>query len=262
MTKPGSYFRFKNDPTLFSVQKASNLLVLHEFEIINGPTIKIESDVGIDISVGDEILISHKEYELITVFQIKNKGTGYKIGDKLKLDAEFPNMDVINGLMDYATLEVTEVDKTGGILKININSKGKYFKEPQNELGVIGSLGKGALFEVAFKEMDTKKLIERQVEFIEYNIPCTIYLNAPIPNGVTKGRLSIDKWELFLSANYDKNLINIEYEIIQDFTSHLGLPLLAQNSFSKDSVINKSFHILDARIKELEEQIQKLISVK
>lgn len=256
--KPGCFFRFKNDPCLFSVQKVSNFSLFKDFEVVHGKTIKIHDDVGIDFSVGDEFVVLYKEYELITIFEIVNKGSGYKAGDKLKLNSDLPNLDIQTGILEYSVLEVLEVDSAGGILKINISSKGRYLKEPESELTVIGSMGSGAVFKTIFKEMDCKQLIERQIEYIEYNIPCVILLNSPLPKGVSKGKLSLNKWELFLSTNYSRNLVNSEYEIIQDYTSNYKLPLLATNSLSREPIINKSFSMIDEQLKNLQSQIDAL----
>lgn len=256
--KTGCYFRFKNDGVIYNVKKASSFSVFYPFELISNKTIKINTDIGINLSIGDELLIVYKEYELVTVFEILNKGKGYRVGDRLKLDSELPVIDISTGITEYSVLEVLETDSDGGILKINISTKGKYLKSPENELNCVGGSGKNGRFSVVFKEINTSQIIEREIEHIDYNVPCIIYLNSILPQGVTFGKISVNKWELFLSSTVDKNILNGQYEIIQDYTSHLSLPLLLPNSLSKEPLLNKSLTIIDEEIRLLKAEIEKL----
>lgn len=254
--KRGSYIKFKNIPALFTIYEAHNLLIFKDFEIVNSRTIKINQDVGIDIQKHDELKIIYKEYELISIFGISNSGKGYRKGDKIKLDNEYPSVDISTGITNYTTLEVTDTDKYGGITSVSIISKGRYLVKPQtNILGCIGGTGSGALFESLFTEVSVQKPLERRIEFIENNVPCIIYLDSPLPVGITEGKISLSKWDILINQPINNTLINSEFDIIQDFTQYLHLPLLAQNSLSRDVLLNQSLNILDDEINKLKEAV-------
>lgn len=257
--KEGSFLRFKKDPTLYSISKVREFTEFHDFKKINNKTIQINNNTGINFLKTDEIKISYKTYKFVTIFSINNSGNGYKVGDKIKLAISYPSYDIVSGIYDDTILEVREINNKGGITQIGIISSGRYLKEINDTIiNTVGGNGNGCKLEVAFKEENIKEPIENKIEYIDFNTPTTIYLSSPLSDGVEYGKLSVKKWELFISASMSENIINSEYEIIQDFTDFLKLGLLVQNSMSKDSIINRNFTIIDDKLKELENKISQL----
>lgn len=254
--KNGSYIKFKNIPALFTIYETRNLLIFKDFSLVNNRTIQINQDIGIDIQKDDELKIIYKEYELVSVFGISNAGTGYRKGDKIKLNNDCPSIDLSTGLTNHTTLEITATNQDGGVTALSIISKGRYLIRPSvNLTGCIGGTGNNLLLETLFTEVDVQKPIEKRVEFIENNVPCILYLDSPLPIGVKEGRVSLSKWELLINQSINNNLINSEFDIVQDFTQYLRLPLLAQNSLSRDVLLNQSLNILDDEIKRLKEAV-------
>lgn len=257
--KAGSFFRFKKDPNLYSIIKARHFTQFNDFKLLNARTITINTDVGINLLKNDELNIIYKEYEIITIFNIINKGTKYKIGDKLKLNIDNPSYDISSGLSSFCVIEVLEVNSSGGIEKINLEKKGRYLNKPiSNEIECSGGHGIGCKLDVLFKENNAQEPLERKIEYIQHDNPCTIYLNAPLPTGVVEGRLSVNKWELFITSIATNNIINSEFDIIQDFTPNYHFGLLIPNSISKDPIINNNFTKIDIKLKELEDAINRL----
>lgn len=257
--KTGSFLKLKNDePVIYGITKISEFCKSFTFETFNSRTLKIKIDATDDLIKNDDITIFYEKYELVAIFDTVNEGKGYRVGDILKLNAVNPILNVSSGLHEFATIEVIQVSDTGGIKKYTLRNNGKYLSSPKdNVIEVIGGIGYGAKFECLFKKSSDESL-EREIESISISNGDTyLYLNSNIPDGVKEGKIFLKKWELFIPINIGKDINCSEYEVIQDFTPNLKLPLLVQNSFSRDSIINKSLLILDAEITELKKLLVK-----
>lgn len=253
-----NFFRAKGDNNFYEVVKVNEFCYNQEFTVLDRNTIKLETDVGANLLIGDEVNLVYSIHEFVTVFSVSSPGSGYKKGDILKLDLADSIKDSYTGEENYTSFTVTEVNETGGITKFNINKKGSYFDEPPEKCFLVGGHGKDASFRCLFQSKISKNLLERDISHIERNVPSIITFNISIPEGIKKGNLFVNKWELFVPANHSESRYDVQYEVIKDFTPNYRLPLLLPNSFSREIIYNRSISILDTKIAELENRIKLL----
>lgn len=257
----GSFLKFKSDSNHYIISKIDPLFYITEFEKVDGKKIKINSDTSININILDTVIISYKEWEIQTINSIISQGRGYKIGDVLCLDGGKPIIGVQDNLKNIAKIHVDNTDENGSILKISILEKGKYYEYPEESI-VVGGKGEGAKFDIRYKICDNRTMIERDVQNVEFDGKNTIItLNYDIPNEIKLGKISVDKWEIFLSTPYvEETKINETYETTRDFSPHLNIPLMLKGSLSMETIFNSSILMMEKKIKELENRISKLES--
>lgn len=256
----GSFFRFLKDKNFYTVLKSNNIFLNYDFELDNPRKIIINKDIGVNLSKNDSIKILYKEYEILTVLRIVNSGNNYKQNDIIYLVGGIPSINLENNEKIMASFRVAEIDEKGGIKQISLNDKGRYAQPTESIVNIFGGNGNGAELEVEFQVIDDKSIIERQILMINY-LPqySEIFIDYPLPNGIKKGSISCNKYELLLNSNYlESTKRNEEYEISRDFSPYLRLPLMSKNSFSTDLIYNNGMLILENKIKELEEKIDLL----
>jgi hypothetical protein len=256
--REGSFFKFVGDNDTYVISQVDPLFYLTEFEKIGENEIKTKGDAGINVNVNDTISISFKEYELYTVFTIKNGGTGYNVGDVLTVDVK-PMKDIRSNQFRHLQLMVGSVDGDGRVLSVSISNVGRYYSwSPENK--IVGGKGSGAEINLVFKECEDRTIIERDVERIRFDGENTFYvLNYPLPGDLKKGKVGANKYVATLSTNYIKETkINKRYEITKDFTPILGLPMMSKGSLNPDAVYNAAIIILEKKIQELENSIKNL----
>lgn len=258
--REGTFLKFQNDLHFYTVHRVDRRIYIKDFEVISPNTIKVNEDVGLDISEQDTLNISFKEYELNTIHRIVNGGWGFKIGDNVIFNGGVPSLNTRDNILENAVLDVVRIGSRGEIIEIKIANRGKYIEPPPTTINLNTNDGSGALIEASYKLANNRTFTERDVDRIEYKSGETIiYLVYPLLGGIKNGKLSAEKWEITLSSNYNgENKINEEFQIIRDFTPNYKMPLLAQNSQNQELMINRSVTILDNKIKELEDRIKKL----
>lgn len=256
----GSFFKLSKDRTFFTVLKSQSIFLNYDFEVKDPRRIIIKKDIGINLSEHDTLKIIYKEYELLTVMSIVKPGKGYKKDDIIYLQGGIPVIDKTDNIKKTTSLIVSEVDESGGIKNISLKDKGLYTEFPRTICNVFGGSGDFAELETEFQVTDNKTIIDRGIVRIDYSPQISeLYLDYALSEGIKKGRISCNKWEILLSGNYlDKTQRNAEYEINRDFTPYLKMPLLSKNSFQQDIVFNTSLMILENKIKELEERLARL----
>lgn len=253
-----NFFRIKNDHNFYEIVKVSEFCYNQEFETVDLNTIRIRSDVGANLLLGDELKLMYSIFSFVTVFSISNPGVGYRVNDLIKLNIKNEIYDTYSGEEEYTSLKVTEVDERGQIIKFSIAKKGSYYNSPPEDCDVVGGHGEKARFKCFFKETISSQILDREIVYIDRNIPTVIQLNCEIPPGITKGNLSVDKWELFITANHEKSIYDVQYEVIKDFTPYYRMPLLLPNSFSREMIYNRSISIMDSEMRKLENRISEL----
>lgn len=255
---PNNFFRIKGEPNFYEVAKLNEFCYLKEAEVINDDTIQINEDVGPNLLVGDEILIMYEIYEFITVFKITDPGAGYKVGEIIKLDLTEATNNSYSGDENYTSFQVSEVSGAGGIIKFSIVKKGTYYSQPPEVISTIGGKGNGAEFTCLFQPKLSPNTLDREITHIERNIPSKLRLQGNIPKNIRKINITSQKWEMFLTAPFNKDIYDAQYEVIKDFTTNYRFPLLLQNSFSKELVFNRTITLIDYKLKQLDDRIKRL----
>jgi hypothetical protein len=256
--REGTYFRFKGDMAFYTIASKERLYYIKDFDVLSSSLILVDDNTSIFLQNQDSLTISFKEFECDTVVEIKNGGVNYKIGDKVSVKGGVLSKNLIDNTTQPTTLLVKQIGHAGNITEVSIEKNGKYILPPENECQIIGK-GMGAIIELEFSVSDKRGILEREIEKIELNSGQTkITLNFPLPENLKAGKLSIDKWKAFLSADYSgENKLGQSYEMLRDFTPNLNLPLMIKNSVSPEFVFNESMAILDKKLTEIFELLRK-----
>jgi hypothetical protein len=204
--------------------------------------------------------LSYKEYELTAIFEIIYGGSGYKVDDVIYLRGGFTSRDTYTGNISIATLKINKVKSNGAIEEIGIVSKGKYTQIPPKECFLDGGNGTNAKIQVDYKLLENRKMVERTVVLIDSDHLCAdLHINHPLPEGVTEGKISLEKHELLLTGDYQgEDAKDVNYQIVRDFTPNIRLPLASKGSFNPELVYKKAFLVLDSKIQDLENRIKEL----
>lgn len=259
--KEGSFVKFKNENNFYKVLTKKPIYYIKDFFVKAPKAIEIKSNVGIDLLKGDEIFISYKEWEVLTLFEIKNGGRNYKKGETIYLDGGVLAVNPSHNITNPACFEVTNIDKNGSITQLSSKDKGIYIQTPDETCKTFShDNGEGAVLDVKYKIIDNRQTLERTIQHVDQDhLSAILHLDYPLPTGLIQGKLSMEKWEIALDTNYPfETKIESECHICNDFTGHLGLPVMSRNSFNQESVYNHSISLIDQKIKELEDRILKL----
>lgn len=257
--KEGHIVQFKQDNLTYQAVKPESFFYIRDFETTDENTLIVKENTSIYLSINDELTISFKEYELLTVYEIINGGKGYKIDDTVFLEGGVPSTNVVDGNAENAYLRVADILPGGIITRVVIDRKGKYLDTPKKECKVSGGNGTGAILKVDYKLLDARALIERDIAAIEVGDITKIKLQYPIPSAVKEGKISVRKYSLTLNSEYSgQNKINENFVVFGDFTANYNWPLVIPNSFSMHNIINQVFMAQDRKIAELEKRISEL----
>src|SRR5689334_2185581 len=74
--REGSFIRIGSDSVFYTVVKPEFTHIITDFDVVARNQIKINSVLDNSLLVGDNIYITYKEYELATIFNISNPGSG------------------------------------------------------------------------------------------------------------------------------------------------------------------------------------------
>ena len=200
--RSGSFLKFQSDANHYIVNNIKSLLFICEFNKISNQEIEINEDTGINIGRGDEIVISHKEYELQTILNITNPGENYQIGDSISIDGGVPLVNIQDNTTEKIQIRVNNTNEHGGITKIAIDKKGRYVETPISPFKAVGGQGSGGEFNLQFKICNQRNFIERTVQDVRFDGSKTfLTLTYTLPQEIKTGKLSVDKWEIFLTSN-------------------------------------------------------------
>lgn len=254
----GTYLRINNDNLFYTICNKAEILYNRDFKTETVKKIVISDDTKSNIGINDEIFISYKEYELLTLMGIMKGGINYKIGDIITVYGGICSLNLENSTIQPTQFKVEEIEGNGSITSVSLLEKGKYVTIPNLKNEIIGGSGSGAELELQYKELEWKTLI-RTVDIIAKNFATTsLYINYPLPNGVTEGRISIKKWSVTLTGNYiGESKFDVDFQFCKDFTSELNLPLMAKGSLCPELIYNQAMNILDIRISDLEKRFNK-----
>jgi hypothetical protein len=171
------------------------------------------------------------------------------------------SVDINDNLTDPCRLVVTEINEEGGVEKLEVVSKGKYLTQPDSEiLTVSDAKGVNLKIKAEYQEKPQRATIEKTIKSVErqdgHSYATLLY---PLPKGVAKGKVSIRKWELFLSSSYaGETKFDEICHITRDFTPNLKLPLMSEGGGNKEMAFNEAISFLDAKVGYLEKRIKLL----
>ena len=255
--KNGDLIRIGNEDNIYTIVDRSNYTYIKRFNVINHKTISIDENIGIKLQTGDVLKLSYKEYELLMICDILDRGEGYVPETKLTVEGGEFIINVATGMTDPVLLRVKEIDKNGGIGTLEILEKGKYLSPPNNPCTVKSHLGLGAKFNLKYTECENLTVLERAIQSIIFKDNLTyINLNYALPFNLKEGSLSVEKSSLMLNSPYlGETRTNLEYQIFRDFTMNLKLPLMAKNTLSPDIIFNKAMHRIDGEISAIKKHL-------
>lgn len=257
--REGSIVRFENDKIFYNVVKHDSFFYIKDFVTSDPKTISISDNVSAFLMGEDFITISFKEYEIMGIIKIIDGGNNYSEGDILIIDGGTPSIKLEDGILQTAKIRVAEVLPGGVISKVLIESRGKYIETPNKEIRLSGGIGNNAKIEVEYRLLESRAMIEREIESIQYGSNSNIKLVHPLPSGVKEGKISSKKQCLILDSNYlGKDRIGSKFDVARDFTINYGWPLLIPGSHTTIILSNQVFNSIDKKIKELEERVIEL----
>lgn len=253
----GNLIKIGNENTLYTIVNKDKFSYIKPFNTIDSKTILIEEDIGINLQNGDSIKISYKEYELMMIYDIINKGVSYNTDETLRALGGILNIDISNGNINPTILKINEINNQGSIEKIDILEKGKYITPPENPVSFSCDNGKDLQIELKYKECNNRTVLERTIQNINIkNNKTYLYLNYSLPPNIKSGKIYVEKNVLILDSNYlGSTESNVNYELFRNFTPHLRMPLLLKNSLSPDVVLNKALLIIDEEIHQIKSKL-------
>ena len=245
--KEGSLILFEGDKNFYKVIGKDKFFYIKEFEVVSKDQILIHEDVGIKLSLNDNLNLTFKEYQVSSV-EVLNGGSGFSIGQILSIKGGVAKFDSTEGIKLSSTLKVTNVDDKGSILSVDVDNSGRYLSSPE-EIQSINS----AEISIGIGLTDKRSIETRTIARIESKENSTlIQLNYELPENVKSGKLSADKWELSLNINFaGKTKINSKYNVITDFTPFLNIPLMNGDPSRYEAIFNEAITKIDEFLNKL-----------
>jgi hypothetical protein len=247
----GSFIIFDEDDNFYKIVNKENFFYIKDFERVESDKIFIHESVGLKLGLNDSIRLTFKEYE-VSEISIKEKGSDFREGEILTLQGGLSKKDLVNDVDIPTQLKVTEVDKDGGILKIEVDTHGVYIEAPESKQ----AFGKAEI-EINLSLLDKRTIEDRSIANLLYSEKGTvIVLNHPLPPNTQNGKISTTKWELILETNYLRdNKINAQYRVLTDFTPNLKLPLLRDDISKNEAILNQALMTIDKELQELKDKL-------
>ncbi len=259
----GSLINIDNDQHFYTIGAVEPFNYITDFTIENtveNNDLIVNGNIENYLMLDDIIKVSYKEYELLTIKNILNKGQGYKINDILSCNGGNLSINIVNNASKNTLLKVEEVDNNGGIVKLSIIHKGLYINPPDNINNLIGGSGLNAQISLEYVVIPNRTMIDKQVLSVINSGPNTIVeIYGKMPEGVKNGKLSFSKYKAYLTSNYvGENKRNSNYHINRDVSPYLGLPLLLKGSNKSEEFYNHTILEIDKKLKDLQNQIDEL----
>lgn len=258
----GEYIKIGGDSNVFyEILDVKSFFYIKDFEVGNNNSeIIIKGNTGIDLLKGDTLDISYKEKELSHIIEIVSAGFGYKVGDILTIIGGDVSKNTRDNTTTETLFEVKQVNESGGVVSINCIKNGKYINMENGIFNVSSSNGKECRLKLEYKLLTDRQIISREITHIQQDTQNTrVLLNYPLFSGIKEGKISCQKWELFLTNNYNGDTkIETGYNVFRDFTPNLNIPLIAKNSPSQEILYKKAMEIIDFEVQEIKNRLDKL----
>jgi hypothetical protein len=264
--RPGSYIKFQQDPTYFTISNKKEFFFISPFTCDGSrPLLHLDTDCGIDIMKGDSVTITYKETEALNFSSMEMPGEGYAKGDIIEVAGGNQSIGILDNMQQPAIFKVESIDGNGGIQTLSIQERGRYLTSPDELVTLINGNGHGAKAKVAWTEAPQRQTVEKEVDKVGRTEEgkAVITLNYSLPKGVTKGKVSVKKWELLTSSPYNAGgKTGAICNITRDFSPNYKLPLMSDNQhpwlLNQEVAHNESISQLDIILRKLEDRIEKL----
>jgi hypothetical protein len=263
--KPGCYIKFEESAEHYMVSKSEDSMYIFDFEYYSNGVVLIMEDEAMNLVIGDEIDITHKEYEINPKITIQNGGIGYFVGDIIEIDEGSAFVDPSTGEIRTAKLRVASTDEQGAVKTFEVEHHGLYTEAPDQNMLIYwqptGGSGENLELNIIYNTINNRSVLRREVANLEKVNPkgYILYLDNELPEHVRTGKLSVKKKNLYLSSNYASGTrFSDRFQLIIDFTGEYGLPMLVENSLSLAFVYNKGINMVDSHIRRLEKRIEEL----
>ncbi|RTK99177.1 MAG: hypothetical protein EKK57_10165 [Proteobacteria bacterium] len=256
----GALFKFREFDVFLDVASVSQFKYIKKFTVKNRNTIIVENNIFPDVFEGDVLEITYKEYELDNIQLITSSGVNYKVGELVYIDGG----TLVPDNHSIITLKVLSITDQGGISTWEVVNSGRYLSPPKDkECGSSSSeLGEGAKFYIHFKEIDKRGWIDRTIASIKYlSNQSIITLNNLLPDGITDGEFSVEKWEIKTKDKFsygNSDICGKQYEVSIDTLPYFNLHKLVKGDVDPSIIINNNFIKLSEQIKLLENKIKLL----
>lgn len=259
--RSGSFVKVSDISGLFTVTGTEKCKFVKKFEALNHDVIEIKEDVSEILNAGDILKVSLKQYSVSEIF-VKEAGSGYVVGDLLEVADDLAATNSFDGRSSAAVLKVDEVNGEGGIKRVSLKEKGKYFLDSdlKQEFLVKGGFGSKGKVEISLQPNGVIKTIEKTIIRVDSkSIATVITLDSNFTETIKKGEVYFEKWVIETKHPLkEASVINSRITITRDFTPFLKLPIIPGTSNVLESHYNKTISILDQKIEQLEKRINKL----
>jgi hypothetical protein len=263
--KPGCYIKFEEAADHYMISRSEDSMYVFDFEHHSKGVVFIKEDEAMNLVIGDEMDITHKQYAINPNITINNGGIGYLVGDVIEVDEGTPFTDPMTGERQVTKLKVASTDEEGSVKTLEFEQKGLYTEAPNENMLIYwqpsGGAGEGLELNITYDVLNNRGVLRREVSNLEKGGPegYLLYLDNELPEHIRRGKLSVKKKNLYLSSNYSSpTRFSGRFQLVIDFTGEYGLPLLVENSLSLAFVYNRGIHMVDGHIRRLEKRIEEL----
>lgn len=258
--RDGDLVIIDTNKSFYTIGNTEKVFFIQPFKKLNNNQISINGTWEHFFLPDDILNITYKEYELLTIKQIINPGKNYKIGDIVSLSGGILSINSFDNSTQASLFKVENINSEGGITQLSILNRGCYISFPDHINDIKGGNGMGATIFIEEKLIESRKTLERQVESVkEWGADTIITLNYHLPESIIDGKVSVQKWKLYLTSNYSgETKRDVSYQIIRDLTPVLKLPFVVKNSNKLEEAYNYSIKRLDQEITNLTQQIEEI----
>lgn len=249
--RDGDLLKISNLPTIHTIQRKEKSFFSKKFNVVSNNTIAIDGDYSSILFESDLINLICNEYEILNIKEIKNGGNGYNVGDIIAPQDGVASINLFDNSKQEIKLKVESIGENGSITSVKVLNGGIYSIVPS------GVFTGGAILDINYRILDKKNILERNITSLSYtNEQTIIVLDINLPDFVKNGDVTFNKWKLFLSEKYNgKTLINVNYEIIRDYTPNIKLPLVLKNSLSFEEIYNESMKKIDYELQKIKDKL-------
>lgn len=226
------------------------------YKTIDDNIISTSIDAKNILMKGDIISINIPNYSIDTIMKIKKSPEGFKVGDYITYETE--NMVPSES---PATFEVTAVTQKGKIKGLEMQSDGCFLRSPDVHIYKNESTG-GKIVDLELDIIFNKLSSSEEAVIKDMKASATevaIILNYSALPFNFEDTITIKKPVLWLSKIYTgNNVFEEKCEITSNFTPHLNMPMMSQNTPSHHVIFNECIEIIDSAFKRIENTLKEL----
>ena len=97
--RPGSLINIHNDNHFYTIASTEPLSFISEF-ISEGRNLIINGNYENYFLLDDILTLSYKEYELLTIKEVTNRGANYQVGDTLSLNGGVLSINILDNIFE------------------------------------------------------------------------------------------------------------------------------------------------------------------